>query len=303
MCSAYREEPAVRLAYLQVVIANAFQGRTNLDSTMQLTDTLDVLEVANSLPTYPKPARTITTAKSRLGLNVDDFIEARPVCSSCFKYYSHDDLAHLEAPECLVARCPGIVYREKRIKDRSPTAVDGYTMRRIPAKIQPYSSLIKWLRCMAMRPNFSKYLRNTSRDASRRPVSDSELMHDFHDGAAWQDQEIGLKRVHDAAGVHDEEIAPGSRRKLVSCTFGFSFTINMDWFGITENRPHSAGGVYVSLNNLDRRVRFLQHNVHLTTVIPGPKEPSLEQLNFVLEPLMGELQQLYGGTFYCFHFT
>ena len=67
-------------------------------------------------------------------------------------------------------------------------------------------------------------------------------------------------------------------------------------FGITDGRPHSAGGVYLSINNLRRRVRYSQRNIMLVTMIPGPKEPSLEQMNHALEPLVKRLNQLYIGT-------
>jgi len=36
-------------------------------------------------------------------------------------------------------------------------------------------------------------------------------------------------------------------------------------------------------------------NVCLAMTIPGPREPSLEQLNNVLEPLVVTLEKLYAG--------
>jgi hypothetical protein len=69
-------------------------------------------------------------------------------------------------------------------------------------------------------------------------------------------------------------------------------------FGITDNRPHSAGGVYISFNQLQRAVRLLRHNIHLSMMLPGPKEPSLEQLNNCFVPIVGEIKILYGGGFF-----
>ena len=66
-------------------------------------------------------------------------------------------------------------------------------------------------------------------------------------------------------------------------------------FGLTEGRPHSCGGVYILINNIIRGEHFLQRNVHLGTTIPGPKEPSLLQLNHCLQPLMDEMQLIYAG--------
>ncbi|KAG1797620.1 uncharacterized protein BJ212DRAFT_1488905 [Suillus subaureus] len=114
-------------------------------------------------------------------------------------------------------------------------------------------------------------------DIDRTELSDDDLMHDIHDGAEWTKLEVGLKRVCLPDGsITDIEESPGSWRLLVCCDVGLSMTLNIDWFRITEGRPHSLGVVYISFNNLHRSVRYLMHNVHLALVIPGPKEPSLE---------------------------
>ncbi|KIJ59512.1 hypothetical protein HYDPIDRAFT_100577 [Hydnomerulius pinastri MD-312] len=123
-------------------------------------------------------------------------------------------------------------------------------------------------------------------------------MHDIHDGTEWVKLEVGLKRERLPNGtITDIEESPGSRRPLVSCEVGLSMTLNIDWFGITDNRPHSSGAVYVSFNNLHRSVRYLTHNVHLALVIPGPKEPSLENLNHCIEPLKNDIHRIYKGIF------
>ena len=65
-------------------------------------------------------------------------------------------------------------------------------------------------------------------------------------------------------------------------------------FGITDRRPHLAGGLYVTFNKLHRRVRLLDYNIHLVMVLSG--EPSLEDLNNVFEPFKCKLKLLYIGT-------
>lgn len=40
---------------------------------------------------------------------------------------------------------------------------------------------------------------------------------------------------------------------------------------------------------------FLREETILVCVVPGPHEPSLEQLNYVLEPFVREVHILYGG--------
>ncbi|KAJ2982401.1 hypothetical protein NUW54_g10758 [Trametes sanguinea] len=81
----------------------------------------------------------------------------------------------------------------------------------------------------------------------------------------------------------------------MSVDVGVSMSINIDWFGVTEGRPHSVGGIYVTFNNLHRSLRYLQHNVHLSQNTPGPKEPTTEQLINLMMPLYREAKELYGG--------
>lgn len=51
--------------------------------------------------------------------------------------------------------------------------------------------------------------------------TDDTVLEDIYDTAAWNCQEIGLKRVVNEDGtVEDVEIFPGSRRKLVDCEVG-----------------------------------------------------------------------------------
>jgi hypothetical protein len=50
--------------------------------------------------------------------------------------------------------------------------------------------------------------------------------------------------------------------------------------------------IYAVINNLHWSVQYLLQNVY-ATMIPGPKEPSLEQLNYVLISLKNNLMDLY----------
>jgi hypothetical protein len=65
--------------------------------------------------------------------------------------------------------------------------------------------------------------------------------------------------------------------------------------GLLAGRPHSTGALYIMINDLLRGVRFLQRNIICYTVLPGPSEPSLEQLNHILEPFSLEIAQLQAG--------
>ncbi|KAF8513519.1 hypothetical protein JB92DRAFT_2556387, partial [Gautieria morchelliformis] len=56
---------------------------------------------------------------------------------------------------------------------------------------------------------------------------------------------------------------------------------------------HSTGAMYSTVINNPRAVRFLGEETFLICVIPGPHEPSLEQINHVFEPFIREVNTLY----------
>ena len=62
-----------------------------------------------------------------------------------------------------------------------------------------------------------------------------------------------------------------------------------------RSRAYSTGAIYVTILNNPRSKRFLPQETILYCVIPGPHEPTLEQLNQITEPLCQELQALYKG--------
>ncbi|OAD68308.1 hypothetical protein PHYBLDRAFT_117547 [Phycomyces blakesleeanus NRRL 1555(-)] len=49
------------------------------------------------------------------------------------------------------------------------------------------------------------------------------------------------------------------------------------------------------MNNLPREERMKPENIILVSVMPGPKEAKIDQMNNFLEPLVDELVELYGG--------
>ena len=55
--------------------------------------------------------------------------------------------------------------------------------------------------------------------------------------------------------------------------------------------------MYLTVANNPRSKRYLREETILACVIPGPTEPSLKQLNPILDPIVDELHELYGGEF------
>ncbi|EIE77528.1 hypothetical protein RO3G_02232 [Rhizopus delemar RA 99-880] len=70
----------------------------------------------------------------------------------------------------------------------------------------------------------------------------------------------------------------------------------LSWGAICDDGMHySCGGVYLTINNLPRSSRMKVSNIILVGMIPGPGEPTDDQLQNFLRPMIAELNTLYGG--------
>ncbi|KAG1818780.1 hypothetical protein EV424DRAFT_1347585 [Suillus variegatus] len=271
---AFQQTPPVQLLYLQAAIAHIIRSSTVAEATNQIQDGLDLIELCGALPTFPIPRRSIITVKKHLGLQTDDYVLRIPICDVCYKHYSLDDIQKLDTPICTVSRCKGSVYRTKREHTDPATGEDRF--KRIPVKVLVYCPIIKAVQRFLLRSTFVSNLRDTSQDIDHTELSDDNLMHDIHNGTEWMKLEVGLKRVCLPDGsITDIEESPGSRRPLVCCDVGLSMTLNIDWFGITEGRPHSSGAVYISFNNLHQsRLR----EVHAAVLCENSDIPATRKL-------------------------
>ena len=62
-----------------------------------------------------------------------------------------------------------------------------------------------------------------------------------------------------------------------------------------KHRRYSVGAIYLTVANNPRTKRFLREETFLLAVLPGPSEPSLEELNQVLNVFVPDLERLYRG--------
>lgn len=69
--------------------------------------------------------------------------------------------------------------------------------------------------------------------------------------------------------------------------------LNCDWFQPFDLSTYSVGVLYLVILNLPRAIRFKPENILIADVIPGPKEPSLSEINSYLRPLVKELNSLW----------
>jgi hypothetical protein len=83
---------------------------------------------------------------------------------------------------------------------------------------------------------------------------------------------------------------PGNEGRLV-------FSLNVDGFNPYMNKQSgkkvTSGAVYMVCLNLPPSMRYKVENMFLAGVIPGPREPSLHQINHLLRPLVDDLLYLW----------
>ncbi|MBW0495532.1 hypothetical protein O181_035247 [Austropuccinia psidii MF-1] len=74
-----------------------------------------------------------------------------------------------------------------------------------------------------------------------------------------------------------------------------AFSIYVDWFNAHGNSTQlaSIGPIMIICLNLPPSERVKPENVCVSGIIPGPNEPTLVQLNYLLIPLIKELEGLW----------
>ena len=140
-----------------------------------------------------------------------------------------------------------------------------------PQRIYCYKSVAESLQEMLKRPDFF-----TKCELWRTRKLCPGNYSDVYDGKVWQE-------FQNVDGV-----------PFLSLPNNYAFQINVDWFSPFKHTKHSEGAIYLSILNLPRQDRYLQENIILVGVIPGPKEPSLH-INTFLKPLVAELNNLWNG--------
>ena len=156
----------------------------------------------------------------------------------------------------------------------------------IPVRRFFYHDFTEWLGEMLCRPGIEDMMECCS---SRFSPSTNGVMGDI-----W-----------DAPGVYEIPGPDGHPfvRKCDDDEGRFLFSFNMDGFNPFQlkqaGRSASVMGLYMVCLNLPPEARFKSENMFLAGVIPGPNEPSKEEINHFLRPLVDDLLKSYfDGVFY-----
>ncbi len=82
----------------------------------------------------------------------------------------------------------------------------------------------------------------------------------------------------------------GGRYVFMFCWDGFNPLGNRQ-----SGKKVSVGAIYMICLNLPITHRYQQENVYLVGIIPGPNEPSKEQINHLVAPVIDDFVEFWGS--------
>ncbi|MBV8801869.1 MAG: hypothetical protein JO131_02680, partial [Gammaproteobacteria bacterium] len=212
-------------------------------------------------------------AKKTLGISTK--IIKYTACNKCHKLYGTQEINETDVPTCDFINYPNHSIERFRQKCNNPlfekiNGKDNNTIFR-PIMTFPLVNIKQQLTLFFGRKNFERSCRKW---AERK--NETEALFDIYDGMMWKD-------------FRDENTEPFFTKEFADTHIGLM--LNMDWFQPFLNSQYSVGVIYAVICNLPRSERF-----KLTlAVLPGPKEPSLHEINNYLYPIVNQLNWLWNG--------
>ena len=202
-------------------------------------------------------------------LNMPNEIINYIVCTSCHTLYDPRPapLAKTKPTKCKKAGCMNLL--TERFKKKGKVVYR-------PIKVYPYHPIISQLAAMLQNNEFEELLNYPY----ERQCPPDNVIADVYDGRLWNEIKDDRGEAFFAGDKSDVRIG---------------FGLNVDWFNPTKHLQKSIGGIYLSILNLPRNLRFKREHTLVVGIIPGPHEPDGMQLQNYLRPLVDELVQLYSG--------
>ncbi|KAI0314174.1 hypothetical protein OF83DRAFT_1085830 [Amylostereum chailletii] len=307
---AFHEDPLIRNAYISAFIMSAFHHITEAAVKEYLDSVRESListqrRTGLVIPGLSSMARTLRTALKRLRLDPDEYIVYYFICDICWFCHHPSELSILENSGCTREDCPGRLFTSK-------TMADG-RVKRTPVKIVPISPPERIIQHYLLRPGkydeYQHWRGEGDEPGPQAPIqppqdgldaftSSSQRLSDIYDGWGWRSIPAGLEcRRGGKWGVEDVDVHKINQR-FVALPCGLVLIFNIDWyanapliFGEVASHPtrfqpmkrsregsHSSGAGYLTIGNNPRQKRFLPEESILVISIPGPDEPTLEQL-------------------------
>ena len=212
--------------------------------------------------------KSVYAARKLLGKDKDLFTKYA-CCPSCSESYPLSQLDLLQNNSGILT-CTRVKFSDHpQLWRRKPCGTKllkkvkssaGKTLNK-PQQVYSYKSIIDSMKELLSQPDFLKKC-----EEWRTWQQDPDNLSDIYDGRVWQQFMV-------VNGI-----------PFLSLPYNFTFSLNVDWFQPYKHTKHSVGVLYLAVQNLPRRDRFLAENIVIVGVIPGPREPSKHITSF-LNPL------------------
>lgn len=151
---------------------------------------------------------------------------------------------------------------------------------RKPVRRYAFQKLSDWLSRLLSRPNIEQYLEVSAAESSNAYDPHSDI-HDIYQSQLWKE----------FRGPDGGQFTSNSSH----LTFAL-FVDAINPFGNKQSGHHtSITFVVLVCLSLPPELRHQPENVFVVGIAPGPREPSLEQMNWILRPLVTELLTLWSS--------
>jgi hypothetical protein len=210
--------------------------------------------------------------------NIEEDTRSYVCCPKCFRCYDFNP----EDPESYPTRCTNertatsgpcnrTLRKTSKVKDREYSR---------PVRTFVYHDMKKWVKKFVSRPGLE--------DVLDRKYSPSLAPEDAPPG--FCDDILGSQGIRNFLG-------PDQKTPFLEGPGNLIFSLAMDGFnpyGMSEaGKKVSVGAIYMICLNLPPELRYRFENIYLVGIIPGPSEPSLDQINYLLSPLVTDLLEFW----------
>lgn len=153
-----------------------------------------------------------------------------------------------------------------------------YRGKEVPISRYAFQNLADWIACLLSRPQVEHWL-DQSLEESLKPFKESDEVTDIHQSRIW-------KQFRGPDGSQFTS-------KSGNLTFGLFIDAIKPYGNKISGKHASITFIVLVCLTLPVNIRHLPKHVFLVGIAPGPREPSLEQNNWILRPIVTQLQTLW----------
>lgn len=231
-------------------------------------------------------------------LKIDPVLVVMNFCKRCFALYPLEKPPH----QCnhLVAKIPGgppdepDLLNTHNVDDVSlQNTKDGLDFsahvcgepllrfsrgKEVPIRRYAFQNLMEWIARLLSRPDIENLL-DEALVESQKPYTVDDEVSEIHQSRLWKEFQ----------GPDGKQFTASSG----NLTFAM-FVDGINPFGNKQSGHHvSITFVVLVCLTLPLSIRFRPENIFLVGIVPGPREPSLEQMNWILRPIVNQLKDLW----------